>query len=167
MEEDILYHFSLSTRSHNLPEMFGDIKVCEIPVQGVVARRGRIQPSPLLLPPVCLCRWQRQPHEGLRPVHPPGADAAREPGGRPRHLRRNRPLLHVQSGAGPVHQCKWSPRRWASSHPHRHTLTPVSPTARHGRPLHLHHAARAHQTAAPRPVPGCGSVPPRNIRRSR
>ncbi|KAM9805099.1 uridine phosphorylase 2 [Neosynchiropus ocellatus] len=29
MEEDILYHFSLSTKSHNLPEMFGDIKfVC-------------------------------------------------------------------------------------------------------------------------------------------
>ncbi len=29
MEEDILYHFSLSTKTHNLPEMFGDIKVCE------------------------------------------------------------------------------------------------------------------------------------------
>lgn len=29
MEEDILYHFSLSTKTHNLPEMFGDIKfVC-------------------------------------------------------------------------------------------------------------------------------------------
>lgn len=27
LEEDILYHFSLSTKSHNLPEMFGDIKV--------------------------------------------------------------------------------------------------------------------------------------------
>ena len=30
MEEDILYHFSLSTKTHNLPEMFGDIKVREI-----------------------------------------------------------------------------------------------------------------------------------------
>lgn len=30
MEEDILYHFSLSNKTHNLPEMFGDIKVCEI-----------------------------------------------------------------------------------------------------------------------------------------
>lgn len=30
MEEDILYHFSLSTKTHNLPEMFGDIKVCEL-----------------------------------------------------------------------------------------------------------------------------------------
>lgn len=30
MEEDILYHFSLSTKTHNLPEMFGDIKVCEM-----------------------------------------------------------------------------------------------------------------------------------------
>ena len=29
MEEDILYHFSLGTKTHNLPEMFGDIKVCE------------------------------------------------------------------------------------------------------------------------------------------
>ncbi|MED6292347.1 Uridine phosphorylase 2 [Characodon lateralis] len=29
MEEDILYHFSLSTKTHNLPEMFGDTKfVC-------------------------------------------------------------------------------------------------------------------------------------------
>uniref|UniRef100_A0A667ZV82 Uridine phosphorylase n=1 Tax=Myripristis murdjan TaxID=586833 RepID=A0A667ZV82_9TELE len=29
MEEDILYHFSLGTKTHNLPEMFGDIKfVC-------------------------------------------------------------------------------------------------------------------------------------------
>lgn len=27
MEEDILYHFSLGTKTHNLPEMFGDIKV--------------------------------------------------------------------------------------------------------------------------------------------
>lgn len=27
MEEDILYHFSLSTKTHNLPQMFGDIKV--------------------------------------------------------------------------------------------------------------------------------------------
>lgn len=31
MEEDILYHFSLGTKTHNLPEMFGDIKVGEIP----------------------------------------------------------------------------------------------------------------------------------------
>ena len=30
MEEDILYHFSLGTKTHNLPEMFGDIKVCEM-----------------------------------------------------------------------------------------------------------------------------------------
>lgn len=30
MEEDILYHFSLGTKTHNLPEMFGDIKVCEL-----------------------------------------------------------------------------------------------------------------------------------------
>lgn len=30
MEEDILYHFSLGTKTHNLPEMFGDIKVCEV-----------------------------------------------------------------------------------------------------------------------------------------
>lgn len=30
MEEDILYHFSLSTKTHNFPEMFGDIKVCEM-----------------------------------------------------------------------------------------------------------------------------------------
>ncbi|XP_031413969.1 uridine phosphorylase 2-like [Clupea harengus] len=29
MEEDILYHFSLGTKTHNLPEMFGDVKfVC-------------------------------------------------------------------------------------------------------------------------------------------
>lgn len=29
LEEDILYHFSLGTKTHNLPEMFGDIKfVC-------------------------------------------------------------------------------------------------------------------------------------------
>ncbi|KAL0963776.1 hypothetical protein UPYG_G00313410 [Umbra pygmaea] len=29
MEEDILYHFNLGTKTHNLPEMFGDIKfVC-------------------------------------------------------------------------------------------------------------------------------------------
>lgn len=28
MEEDILYHFNLSTKTHNLPAMFGDIKVC-------------------------------------------------------------------------------------------------------------------------------------------
>ncbi|XP_056279936.1 uridine phosphorylase 2 [Pseudoliparis swirei] len=29
MEEDILYHFSLGTKTHNLPEMFGDLKfVC-------------------------------------------------------------------------------------------------------------------------------------------
>ncbi|XP_075964380.1 uridine phosphorylase 2 [Anarhichas minor] len=29
MEEDILYHLSLSTKTHNLPEMFGDVKfVC-------------------------------------------------------------------------------------------------------------------------------------------
>lgn len=34
MEEDILYHFSLSTKTHNLPEMFGDIKVCETVVLG-------------------------------------------------------------------------------------------------------------------------------------
>lgn len=27
MEEDILYHFSLGTKTHNLPQMFGDIKV--------------------------------------------------------------------------------------------------------------------------------------------
>eukprot|EP00063_Salmo_salar_P044824 XP_014019659.1 PREDICTED: uridine phosphorylase 2-like isoform X1 [Salmo salar] len=26
MEEDILYHFNLGTKTHNLPEMFGDIK---------------------------------------------------------------------------------------------------------------------------------------------
>lgn len=30
MEEDILYHFSLGTKTHNLPEMFGDLKVCEM-----------------------------------------------------------------------------------------------------------------------------------------
>lgn len=30
MEEDILYHFSLGTKTHNLPEMFGDIKVSNI-----------------------------------------------------------------------------------------------------------------------------------------
>lgn len=29
MEEDILYHFSLSTKTHNLPQMFGDVKVSE------------------------------------------------------------------------------------------------------------------------------------------
>lgn len=29
MEEDILYHFSLGTKTHNLPEMFGDVKVFE------------------------------------------------------------------------------------------------------------------------------------------
>ncbi|XP_056611139.1 uridine phosphorylase 2 [Triplophysa dalaica] len=29
MEEDILYHFNLSTKTHNLPQMFGDVKfVC-------------------------------------------------------------------------------------------------------------------------------------------
>lgn len=28
MEEDILYHFNLGTKTHNLPSMFGDIKVC-------------------------------------------------------------------------------------------------------------------------------------------
>lgn len=27
MEEDILYHLDLGTRTHNLPAMFGDIKV--------------------------------------------------------------------------------------------------------------------------------------------
>lgn len=34
MEEDILYHFSLSTKTHNLPQMFGDIKVSEKEVLG-------------------------------------------------------------------------------------------------------------------------------------
>lgn len=29
MEEDILYHFSLSTKTHDLPQMFGDVKVCQ------------------------------------------------------------------------------------------------------------------------------------------
>lgn len=27
MKEDILYHFSLSTSTHDLPAMFGDVKV--------------------------------------------------------------------------------------------------------------------------------------------
>uniref|UniRef100_A0A8C5RMJ3 Uncharacterized protein n=1 Tax=Laticauda laticaudata TaxID=8630 RepID=A0A8C5RMJ3_LATLA len=27
MEEDILYHLDLGTKTHNLPAMFGDIKV--------------------------------------------------------------------------------------------------------------------------------------------
>ena len=27
LEEDILYHFALGTKSHNLKEMFGDVKV--------------------------------------------------------------------------------------------------------------------------------------------
>lgn len=36
MEEDILYHFSLSTKTHNLPEMFGDIKVCEMLIQKII-----------------------------------------------------------------------------------------------------------------------------------
>lgn len=29
MEEDILYHFNLGTKTHNLSAMFGDIKVCK------------------------------------------------------------------------------------------------------------------------------------------
>ena len=28
MDEDVLYHLALSNKSHNLPEMFSDIKVC-------------------------------------------------------------------------------------------------------------------------------------------
>lgn len=27
MDEDILYHLDLGTKTHNLPEMFGDVKV--------------------------------------------------------------------------------------------------------------------------------------------
>lgn len=29
MEEDILYHFNLGTKTHDLPQMFGDVKVCK------------------------------------------------------------------------------------------------------------------------------------------
>lgn len=39
MEEDILYHFSLSTKTHNLPKMFGDIKVSE---KEVVRKENRV-----------------------------------------------------------------------------------------------------------------------------
>jgi len=28
MEEDILYHLNLGTKTHDLPQMFGDVKVC-------------------------------------------------------------------------------------------------------------------------------------------
>ena len=27
MDEDVLYHLDLGTKTHNLPEMFGDVKV--------------------------------------------------------------------------------------------------------------------------------------------
>ena len=27
MDEDVLYHLNLGTKTHNLPEMFGDVKV--------------------------------------------------------------------------------------------------------------------------------------------
>lgn len=29
MEEDILYHFNLGTKTHDLAQMFGDVKVCK------------------------------------------------------------------------------------------------------------------------------------------
>jgi len=31
MEEDVLYHLALSNKSHDLKEMFGDVKVSFIP----------------------------------------------------------------------------------------------------------------------------------------
>ena len=38
MSEDVLYHFALGTSSHDLPEMFGDVKVSKghMKTQGLV-----------------------------------------------------------------------------------------------------------------------------------
>ena len=71
MEEDILYHFSLGTKTHNLPEMFGDIKVREKDVlrkfKRVYSEAGQLKS---LLPFYCfisfsnsLCVWVAVPTE--------------------------------------------------------------------------------------------------------
>ncbi|KAK1334734.1 hypothetical protein QTO34_004300 [Cnephaeus nilssonii] len=56
LKEDILYHFGLSTSSHDLPAMFGDVKV-----------RSRACPDRLRQPP---CGGpSRRPHSGRSPSH--------------------------------------------------------------------------------------------------
>lgn len=46
MEEDILYHLDLGTRTHNLPAMFGDIKVSGRGRSEAAAPRPASSPSP-------------------------------------------------------------------------------------------------------------------------
>lgn len=58
MEEDILYHFSLSTKTHDLPQMFGDIKVRTI----AEMKRQEVSELRLMLPPLfSLCVWVEVP----------------------------------------------------------------------------------------------------------
>lgn len=84
MEEDVLYHLSLSTKTHNLPEMFGDIKVyVEKKDFFLIFVRARTDNSVLLrfslFPIVCVRRWQRQSNEGFCAVHPQRAESFWEP----------------------------------------------------------------------------------------
>lgn len=96
MEEDILYHFSLGTKTHNLPEMFGDIKVRNM-LDFRNTKWAFLEARPILIfsPIVCVYGGQRQPNEVLCPVHAPGAEAVWEPRRDPGYLCGNRPLLHV------------------------------------------------------------------------
>lgn len=51
MEEDILYHLDLGTRTHNLPAMFGDIKVSgRGRSEAAAPRPAGSAPCPMALP---------------------------------------------------------------------------------------------------------------------
>uniref|UniRef100_A0A8C3N3Q3 Uridine phosphorylase 2 n=1 Tax=Geospiza parvula TaxID=87175 RepID=A0A8C3N3Q3_GEOPR len=58
MEEDVLYHLDLGTKTHNLPAMFGDIKLwgeepqCPELEQPCIAQCGLLCPAP----------WQQDQH---------------------------------------------------------------------------------------------------------
>lgn len=112
MEEDILYHFSLSTKTHNLPEMFGDIKVCKIiyiwyffiyiffyiyiKKNVFNIRKARQHKSLFFFFSIVCVRWgQCKSNEGIRQVHPPGAGTVWKPRGNQRYMWGNWPLLHV------------------------------------------------------------------------
>lgn len=62
LADDVLYHFSLGTKTHNLPAMFGDVKVIVNSWWAggslVLCIQTVFRSFRLLSPPVCVC-WRQ------------------------------------------------------------------------------------------------------------